>query len=393
MYKAIFIDRVSEYGKGYPSSINDGDNYFTYGWAGINARKFKQYNPTVVVECWKADHKAKQIYTKEISSVKFRIYPAFHIKYFGDYSRSLISDLQNELGKNVPTIIHITNFRHLLFYSLAPRLKDFPLVVQNNGESTSIYKAIISRGIKRLLYSFQKRIEEKSFFNIDLLYILDDSIISYLPYTNAEIKKQTLGVLPERFPVIDKTEAKRLLNLDHYKKYILYIGKLNYTKRPDILIEVYKEIKKERDDVELIIAGTKDSDPLLNYAISAGVKVYGIISHSEVYKFLSSADVYILSRYSKEHIFGGIGLLPVEAMLCNTPVVGESLKNFPEEFRESVGFSVSEPEDIKNAIIKIIDKKVIFENLREIALKQYSWENIAKRTGEDFGKLLKKYYE
>ena len=27
-----------------------------------------------------------------------------------------------------------------------------------------------------------------------------------------------------------------------------------------------------------------------------------------------------------EHIFGGIGLLPVEALLCNTPIIGGSLK-------------------------------------------------------------------
>ena len=52
------------------------------------------------VECWKTDYKAKRIYEKEISGVKFKIFPAFHIKYFGDYSRSLISlHLKRELSK------------------------------------------------------------------------------------------------------------------------------------------------------------------------------------------------------------------------------------------------------------------------------------------------------
>ena len=392
MYKVIFIDNVAGHGTNVPLSINDGNNYFTYGWAGISARKFKEFNSDVTVECWKTDYKAKQIYTKEISGVTFKIYPAFRIKYFGDYSRKLIKDLKKELNKKEPTIVHITSFRHLLFYSTASKLKDYPLVVQNNGESSAIYKISISSGKKKFLYKLHSLMEKRAFQNIDLLYILDNRIKAYLPDTKALILKQTLGVIEERFVPFDKREARIKLQLDPQKKYLLYIGRLNYTKRPDILIDIFKELKRDRDDVELIIAGSRDGDPLLNYARECGVKIFGIISHLEIFRYLSAADVYILVRYSKEHIFGGIGLLPVEALLCNTPVVGESLQNFPEEFRDSVGFYVTEPEEIKEAILKVIDKKTFFYNLREIAIKHYSWESIAKRTGEDFKALLKKYY-
>jgi hypothetical protein len=123
MYKAIYIDTVTGHGTNIPSSIKDGDNYFTIGWGGGSARKFKEYNPEVKVECWKTDYKATQIYEREISGVQFKIFPAFHVKYFGDYSRSLLKHLKNELNKNEPTIFHITSFRHLLFYSIALKLK------------------------------------------------------------------------------------------------------------------------------------------------------------------------------------------------------------------------------------------------------------------------------
>jgi len=46
----------------------------------------------------------------------------------------------------------------------------------------------------------------------------------------------------------------------------------------------------------------------------------------------------------------------------------------------------------KNAIFKIIDKKVSFDNLREIAIKHYSWEKISKETAIDFKELINKYY-
>ncbi len=392
MYKIIFIDRISGHGSNLPSSIKDGDNYFTIGWGGISARKFKEFNSEVNVECWKTDHKAKNNYEKEISNVKFKIFPAYHLKYFGDYSRSLLKCLKIELKKNEPTIIHITSFRHLLFYSVALKLKNQSLVVQNNGESSAIYKTKISRGFKKLLYLFHLPFERKAFRNIDLLYILDEKIKSYLPHTGAIIKKQTLGIMPERFTPLSKKEARHILKLDPDKKYLLYVGKLNYTKRPDILIDIYKEIKNGRDDVELLIVGTNPGDPLINYAVEAGVKVYGRIMHTDIYKYLSAADIYILPKYSVEHIFGGIGLLPIEALLCNTPIIGGSLENFPQDCRKDVGIAVSEIEEMKNAILDIIDNKVTFSKLREIAIEHYSWEKIINNTSLDISELRNKYY-
>jgi glycosyltransferase involved in cell wall biosynthesis len=393
MYKVIYIDRISEHSKNIPSNINDGDNYFTIGWGGLCSRKFKEFNSDVKVECWKTDYKSRNIYEREISGVVFRIFPAFHIKHFGDYSISLLKNLKNELKKNEPTIIHITNFRHLIFYSIALLFKEFPLVLQNNGEASAIYKVRISKGIKKLFYLMQVPLEKISFRNIDLLYILDERLQMYLPQTKAKIKKQTLGVMPERFTPLNKKDARQLLNLKTDKKYLLYVGKLNYTKRPDILIDIYKDIKKERNDVELLIVGTNELDPLINYAVESGAKVYGRIMHTDIYKYLSAADIYILPKYSVEHIFCGIGLLPIESLLCNTPIIGGSLENFPQECRESVGLAVSDKEELKRAIITVLDNKIVFNDLRKIAIENYSWEKIITDTAKDYKNLCEIYYE
>ena len=355
------------------------------------SRKFKECNHDIKVECWKTDYKAKRIYERKISGVTFKIFPAYNIKRLGDYSPRLLRYIKKEMLKNKKVIFNIESFRHLLFYSVALKLKNYPLVVQNNGEAPAVYKAIISKGIKKLYYLAQIPFEKKAFKNVDLMYILDNHIKEFLPHNEMVIKQQTLGVMPEIFAPLNKKMARRLLNLDPDKKYLLYVGRLNSTKRSDILIDIYKELKKERQDIELILAGTKVNDPLYNYAREAGAKIYGLIMHTELYKYLAAANVYILPKYTKTHSFGGIGLLPVEALLCNTPVVGGSLHNFPEENRDTVGFAVSERDQIKEAILKIIDSNVTFSNLREIAIKYYSWENISHRTLHDYKEILKKY--
>ena len=62
MFKVIYIDRIADRSPKAASGIEFGDDYFTIGWGGISARKFKEFNPEVIVECWKTDYKAKQIY-------------------------------------------------------------------------------------------------------------------------------------------------------------------------------------------------------------------------------------------------------------------------------------------------------------------------------------------
>jgi len=355
------------------------------------SRKFKEYNHDIKVECWKTDYKAKRIYERKISGVTFKIFPAYNIKRLGDYSPRLLRYIKKEMLKNKKVIFNIESFRHLLFYSVALKLKNYPLVVQNNGEAPAVYKATISKGIKKLYYLAQIPFEKKAFKNVDLMYILDNHIKEFLPHNETVIKQQTLGVMPEIFAPLNKKAARRLLNLDPDKKYLLYVGRLNYTKRADLLIDVFNELKKERQDIELIIAGTKKDDPLIHSAKMAGIKIYGLIMHTKMYKYLSAADVYILPKYSIEHVFGGIGLLPVEALLCNTPIIGGSLENFPQESRDAVGFAVSEKDQIKEAILKIINGKVTFSNLREIAIKYYSWEKIIENTAKDYNEILIKY--
>ena len=99
-YKVIYIASFT-HSRLNVHSIKDGNNYFTVGWAGRCSREFKKYCPDVEVECWKTDFKAKKVYERKVSGVQFRIFPAYHLKYLGDYSPSLIKYLKLELKKNL----------------------------------------------------------------------------------------------------------------------------------------------------------------------------------------------------------------------------------------------------------------------------------------------------
>lgn len=392
-YKVVYID-YNFIDKRYPNSPEDGDRFFTYGWGSILARRFKKYNSDFEVECWKADPRIKKIYKKTIEEVNYTIFPAIKFGKLGYYSRSLLKHLKKEISASKNVIFNVSSIRHLLFYTVAFQLKNVPLVVQNHGEASAIYKTKINKGIKKLFYLLQIPFEKMAFKNMDLFYVLDKEIISYLPDNNKNLKIEvsTTGVDEDMFKPLDKTEAKKLLGWDTQKKHVLYVGRLNYTKRPDMLIGIHEEFQREgRTDIEIVFAGTEIDDPLYSRAEKTGIRIYPKILQTELYKYLSAADIYILAKYKEDMKFLGIGMLPVQAMLCNTPVVGYSLKNFAGEIGK-VGIYTENKDEIKQAILKICENKIHFDNLREIAIKYYSWKTISERKRLEYKKLIRDYY-
>lgn len=390
-YQVVYIDRnfISDR---YPNKPTDGDKFFTYGFASLYARQFKKYNPDIHVECWKADPRIRLIAEKEIEGVYYRMFPSLNFGRFGQYSKQMIRFLKNWNREKTNTIFNISSFDHLLFYSLALKLKYQPLVVQNHGESTALYKTTIKKGLIKIYFILLANLEKLCLRNIDLVYVLDERIKDWLPEVISpnKVKISTTGVDETLFRPIDKIQAKLELGLDINKKYIIYVGRLNTTKHPDMLIDIYTELKKGRKDLELILAGHEKSDPFYIKGKESGALMYGKILQTELYKYLSAACAYVLAKLDESIPFGGIGMLSVQALLCETPIIGSTVAAFPEIDRKLVGIVASDQKSLKNAIVDIIDEEKHYSNLREKALKYYSWKCISFNTATDYLMLLNK---
>jgi len=392
MFKVVYID-YNFVDERYPNAIEDGDKFFTYGFGALYARKFKKFNANIEVECWKTDPRINRIYEKVIEHVKFIVFPSKKFGKLGQYSSELIKHLKKYLKEKPTTIFNISSIRHLLFYSVAIHLKNFPLIVQHHGEASAIYKYKINKGIKKLFYALQIPLEWYAFKFVDLFFVLDKRIIDFLPTSNKEItiKVSTTGVDEELFIPLDKKEARLSLGLDPNNKFILFVGRLNYTKRTDLLIDIFKYLKTSYENIQLLLAGSEKTDPLYNVAIESGAIIYGKILQTELFKYLSAADIYVLPKYKLDMIFLGIGMLHIQAMLCDTPVVGESLRNYSGLNISDIGIFAEEYKDIKDAIEKILDEKIKFKNLRETVLSIYSWEKISSNNRIFYNDLVEIY--
>lgn len=107
------------------------------------------------------------------------------------------------------------------------------------------------------------------------------------------------------------------------KKVLLFLGRINFKKGLDFLIDVFFEIKKQRSDVHLLIAGP-DTDGygielkkwIEERNLGADVTILGMVHGREKASLLHFADLFLLPSHAEN-----FGISVVEAMACGTPVI------------------------------------------------------------------------
>jgi len=379
----VYIDYNFQNPK-YRNRPEDGEAYFTYGFGSLYARKFKEEFPDWEVQCWKADKHAGKIESFEKQGVKHIVFPATRLSRAGYFSASLQRHARKFIKNHPRAAFNISSFDHLLHFQISRFGKKCPVFVQHHGESPARYKIKNSSGFKNIYWRFWSFIEDKAFARTSMLYLLDLDASRHLKLTKTDFKISTTGVDPELFKPIEKKDARKRLGLNENSKFLLFIGRLNLSKRADMLISAFLKLKLEFPELVLLIGGCQSSDALYEMARNSGAIVTGTIPQHEVSVWLSAADVYSLPLLDQAHIYGGIGMLPVQALFCNTPVVGSTLKCFPDDSKDQVGVFSNSEDTLVIALRDILSGKKGFSNIRDLALNHFSWSSISRKTARDY---------
>lgn len=375
--------------------VPDPDNrFFVYGFGGAMARSLKKYITDHQVEAWRLDGYTKNYYAKEINDIKFKVFPSFHIDKFTDISFRFLKELRREVAKTNPILV-VIHTHSWLTYQTALFFGSSPIITTHHGEWSPIYRYSNTKGLRKLKSMFEMVVEKFVMKNIDCVYLSDMNEVHYLRkvFKDMNYLLWSTGIdLTYMYP-IPKDEARRMLGWDIKKKYIFYVGKLYKYKQVDELIRIWLEIKKERPDVELVIAGNSFDDPweeFTDLAVNSGAIVLGRILNRDLYRYYSAADVYVLITLRDDY-FGGIGIAALESLACNTPVVNYALRNYIGDNLSDLGEAPNTIEGYKQAIVKVLDNPQRYKNMRESVNKYYSMEAILMREKKVFDELNEKY--
>lgn len=391
MKKVIYIHNNYE-----PAQITKNpdkeDRFYTYGFGSSLARNFKKYNPEFEVEMWRVDGFTDGYYEKIVQEVKHRIFPSVYINHLGDFSLKFIRELRRELKKN-KALLFVSHVHSWLTYQVAFFFgKKYPVTCSHHGDWSPFFRIKKRKGVRYIKDFIDIRIEKLLLKRIKYFFVGDTFQIPYLkkalPDLNYMIFSSGLDV--NKMVPIPKDEARKKLGWKNDKKYILYVGKLYELKQSRELIDIYKEIKEERPEIELVVIGNTQDDEYYNYAVESGAIVLGRILNSELNMYYSAADVYILLALRDDY-FGGTGIAPLESLACNTPIISYSMRNYVGDNIQELGEVPDTLDRYKKAIIKVLDNPGNYKNMRESIIKHYTHEVITGRISAVFEMLMAQY--
>jgi 1,2-diacylglycerol 3-alpha-glucosyltransferase len=320
-----------------------------------------------------------------IPSSPFPFYDGYRIASM-NYKR--VSDL---LKKERPDVVHahapvVLGVQGII----SARRKKIPLVITHhthfpdyvphllNGKLPKAFDSLSGLGVKKLIKQVYKRADVVTAPTQELV----DELSSYGLKNVVQLPN---GIKLSKFRAGKKAgdSFRKKHGIAKGRKVVLYLGRVSFEKRLDILLHAFSMI--EKNDLMLVIAG--HGPYLENVKKLAGtlgirnIRFTGFLSNEEVAAAYAAADVF--ASPSDTETFG---LTFVEAMSCGLPVVGVSMFGAKEIIRSGkTGFLVPPGNTRKFAgalerLLKDGKLRKRFGAAGKERAKKYSLANSIKRT-------------
>jgi phosphatidylinositol alpha-mannosyltransferase len=164
---------------------------------------------------------------------------------------------------------------------------------------------------------------------------------------------------------------------------ILFVNRLDRRKGFPVMVEAFRLLAEERDDVILVVAGDgqdRGAASDLPIAVRARVVMLGTVPHREVPPYHAACEVFCAPATGRE----SFGIVLVEAMAAGLPVVASDIAGYREVLRNGVeGILVppGDPAALAGAVGALLDDRAAARRFgragRERA-RRYSWDSVAR---------------
>lgn len=182
------------------------------------------------------------------------------------------------------------------------------------------------------------------------------------------------------------------------KKIILFLSRINFKKGLDILVKAFANLKREREDVHLVIAGPdregygkKVKEWLKNEDVLENTTFTGMLLGRDKLAAFRDSDIFVLPSYSEN-----FGMVVIEAMACGIPVIVSNKVNISADITEArAGLVVNiDHIELSHLIQKLLEdprlRKELVENGKILVQKKFVWGIIAEQLIKVYQSILEK---
>ena len=270
----------------------------------------------------------------------------------------------------------------------APTGLKMPLVATIHDVVPLIYPRSIHNPYLRMRYKRQlDRTLAEARFLITVSQISLSALSAYAGVDPFRVRVIHNGVSEQFHPVEDEAElaaVRRLYSLP--ERFAFWVGDFRAEKNLDLLVRAGTLLPKRLDEpLPLVLAGSQALDyrrikkEVERLGLKDRVAFPGFIRDSDLAAVYSAATVFVFPS-----LYEGFGLPPLEAMACGTPCVVSNSSSLPEVTgRAAMLFNPTSPEQLVEAVSRVLTDRVLYESLRREGLQQsalFSWAKAAEET-------------
>jgi len=219
-------------------------------------------------------------------------------------------------------------------------------------------------------------------------------IIRHCGATPGQVRVIPCGVDLKRFVPQNRQLAREKLGLKRHQAVLLFVGRLDPFKGPDLLLRAAAMMEEE---AQVVIVGGKttgDKEVEQLRALAAQLKISkrvlftGARSQHELPVIYSAADVTVVPSYHES-----FGLAAVESLACGTPVVATRAGGLTTVVHHGVtGYLVPRcPGFFAERLDTLLQNPDLLEQMRLAArpsILQFSWKNVASQVREVYEDVI-----
>ncbi len=199
---------------------------------------------------------------------------------------------------------------------------------------------------------------------LKLLIVVDPHTENYFkerfPSLKNKIVRIPIGIDNERFYPIKIKEVNNIFSIDISYTHLVFVGRIEYPKNLELLLDAFHIVQKKKSNVKLIIAGEgRDKEAYVEYCRKNNinnVEFIGSVAPSDLVYLLNLCKVLVLSSLSE-----GSPTVIKEAISCNLQIVSTNVGDVSEVVHNLEGSYIVDfdANNFANAILDSLKTKKV----------------------------------
>jgi glycosyltransferase involved in cell wall biosynthesis len=222
-----------------------------------------------------------------------------------------------------------------------------------------------------------------------------DDIVQHFDVDPARVVVIHNGIDPARFRRTDDTSA--LARLGVKEPYVLFVGRITDQKGIFHLLEAAPALPR---GVQLVLCASAPDTPEIEQRLRDSLPkhpnvtwINAMVPVDEVTQLYSHAAVFACPS-----VYEPFGLINLEAMACEAPVVASGVGGILEVVQDGVtGFLVppARPDELAEKIRRVLDDPVLGRRMGQAGRKRvedhFSWDSVAERTEHTYADAIAEF--